>query len=187
MLELLLGVGLLALAACMVVLFAMVGELASRLPTAGEGPWVRPIEDARIGHAPASWPQGLLPEFPADDEREVLLVLSTVCESCRAVAAELSSHRSADRKGLGLVLSTGNRENGEAFLQEFNLGSFRHAIDEGGGWTTTELGVRISPAGVLVENGVIARAFTFSDLDAFLGHVMESPGGKAAQMEVSES
>lgn len=182
MLETLLGVGLLALAGCMVVLFAMMGELAARLPAADETPWVRAIEDALQDRAPSSWP----PELEGlRHGRAALLVLSTVCESCRAVAAQLPQYALDEGLRLGLVVSTGNRDSGEAFLQEFNLRSIPHFLDIGGEWTTTELGVRISPAGILVEDGTVREAATFSAFTAWWQRVADASGNRDKEIEVS--
>jgi len=58
------GVALLILAVAMVVLFAMMGELASRVP----GPsairrdaTVRSLDEAQLGSIPSSWPPGWNP------------------------------------------------------------------------------------------------------------------------------
>ena len=50
------GIALLVVAAAVVVLFAMLGELATRIPAPGptrRDPVVQPLEEARLGGVPA--------------------------------------------------------------------------------------------------------------------------------------
>jgi hypothetical protein len=56
------GFVLLVLAGAVVLLFAMLGELTARLPTLRvpyRDPSVRPLEEARLGRVPSTWPASI--------------------------------------------------------------------------------------------------------------------------------
>ncbi len=164
----LLAIGLLLLAVCVVVLFAMMGELSSRLPKEEQsGPTIRAIDEFESGRAPSYWPSELayLSERP---DRTLMVVLSTVCTSCRNVAEQIKADASRrELTDLALVISTGARDNGEDFVKEFGLGGVSHFIDVGGTWTQGEWGIRISPAGIIVQGGLALSASTFTDWQDF--------------------
>ena len=85
------GIALLVVAAAVVVLFAMLGELATRIPAPGptrRDPVVQPLEEARLGGVPAYWPPGL--RQACGDRDLVLIVLSTVCSTCADIAFQLT-------------------------------------------------------------------------------------------------
>jgi hypothetical protein len=85
-----LAAAILVLAGAIVLLFAMFGELNSRVPEmTGRKAFVRPLSDAPIGHVVAKWPAPL-EQLNAGD-RSVLLALSTACAACEQVAATDSS------------------------------------------------------------------------------------------------
>src|SRR4051794_3170283 len=106
------GVALLVLAAAVVVLFAMLAELAARVPdrsTPYRNQEIRPLTEARTGHSPDVWPISL-----PTAERSVLLVLSTICNACEDVARQLVSEPGhADWAEASIVISTGARIRGE--------------------------------------------------------------------------
>lgn len=157
----LLSVVSLLLAAAIVMLFAMLGELASRVPEPEpQRTWMEPIEGIQLGQMPKSWPAELA-QVPERDHSVLLVVLSTVCTSCRAIAAELVNH--TDWSEAALVVSTPAAANGKAFVAEFGLESFPHYIDEGGDWVRSEFGVESSPIALVVREGRLAGAYSFSD------------------------
>ncbi len=84
----LLGVVVLLLAAAVVALFAMMGELHAQLAENPGGGTVHPLTDAATGHTPDVLPEPLAGLATA--ERAIVLVLSTVCTSCAAVAGQLA-------------------------------------------------------------------------------------------------
>lgn len=159
------GVALLVLAAAVVVLFAMLAELASRVPdqsTPYRNPAVNPIEGARLGHSADVWPAGL----PTMD-RTVLLVLSTICNSCEDVARQLVSDPGhTDWAEAALLISTGGRARGEDFVARHRLGVFPHFIDEGGKWASGEFGVQASPTALVFHGERLESAFEFNDVAA---------------------
>jgi hypothetical protein len=167
------GFALLTLAAAIVVLFAMMGELSSRVPEPGAAQrdtTVRPVEDARIGHAPQVWPAGL-PD-PAD---AVLLVLSTACGSCKDVAGQLGTDPAhADWPEVAVVVSTAGKQTGEEFVTTHGLDRFPHYIDEGGEWTVGEFGVQLSPTALVLRSGRLASAHVFNDVTS-LRNAIEEP------------
>jgi len=156
------GFALLVLAVAVVVLFAMIGELAARVPAAETGAgWVRPTDEARLGSVPEVWPPELA--HAPDRDTYVLLVLSTVCNSCKAVAAQLVDGQ-ADWDGVGIVVSTASRRNGDDFVAERRLGGFVSYVDESGSWSREQLGVESSPTAVVLRRGRVVAAYAFSDL-----------------------
>ncbi|MQA86077.1 MAG: hypothetical protein GEV03_15965 [Streptosporangiales bacterium] len=160
----------LVLAIAIVVLFAMMGELASRIPEPGpRRTWMEPIKDVQLGRIPESWP----PELAQVPERDhsVVLVLSTVCSSCRAHGAELENH--TDWAEAALVVSTPVAANAEAFVAEFGLGSFPHYVDEGGDWVRAEFEVASSPVALVLRSGRLVGAYSFSDLDTLRSRLHE--------------
>lgn len=151
----------LVLAAAIVMLFAMLGELASRVPEPEpQRTWIEPIEDIQTGQMPKKWPAELA-RVLEPDHSALLIVLSTVCTSCRAIAAELANH--TDWVGAALVVSTPVAANGRAFVAEFGLGSFPHYVDENGNWVRTEFGVESSPIALVIRDGRLVDAYSFSD------------------------
>jgi hypothetical protein len=163
------GFALLVLAGAVVVLFAMLAELASRVPQP-EPPWVQPLEEARLGHVPAAYPADLADDV--SEERHVLLVLSTVCQSCQAIAVQLVEDH-ADWADVALVISTADRRNGEDFVARHKLGRFTYYIDEGGDWVSGEFGVQTSPTALVLRNGRLASAYAFSDVATLRSAVTE--------------
>ncbi|WP_445528405.1 hypothetical protein [Streptomyces cyslabdanicus] len=173
-----LATALLALTAAVVLLYAMLGELSSRLPAENEAAadQIRPLKDYRPGATAAAWPAGLLPL--AGMERAVVLVLSPICTTCTKVAGELGQlPDGALGEAVGLVVSTGSRETGEAFVAEYALGRMPHLVDEGGSWVTGNFGVNSSPSALVFEEGVLTEAYTFGTVQAireqFIGTILE--------------
>jgi hypothetical protein len=175
------GVALLLVAAAVVVLFAMLGELASRVPDpAADRPVqiVEPYSDATLGSAPQVWPDGL-PEVSSC----VLLVLSTMCNSCTDVADQLVAHRTRGQwPELGVVVTTGGPYRAADFIAEHGLSQFPHYIDEGGDWVTTQFGVRHSPLGLVLRDGRLVAAYRFNSVAALRRRVAEDrPATEAAR------
>lgn len=167
--DLFFGFVLLLLAGGMVALFAMVGELASRVgdpanpaPASTE---VEPLEDARTGHTPAVWPPGLAAIGAADTA--VLLVLSTICSSCQLVARQLVRQPdiTLDRPW-GVVVTCGDAAKGEEFIAQYDLGQLPHFLDVGGEWARTEFQVQSSPVAVLLAHSTVETVLLFNDVDA---------------------
>jgi hypothetical protein len=170
--EIFFGVVLLLVAGAVVLLFAMLGELSSRLPTeraaaprTGE---VRPLDEALLGTEPNVWPASLPPLAEDDDSpRTLLLVLSTVCATCSSVAKQVSAELDQGGGGdLAIVLSTGDRRRAEQFVDEYGLGRLPLHIDENGAWVAGEFGVRMSPTALVFRHGKLDSAVIFDDVNA---------------------
>lgn len=176
------GFILLVLAVAVVVLFAMLGELASRVPDRGAASRTRavaPLDKARLGRAPGRWPDGLA--GCADGEPSVLLVLSTACSACADVATQLaegSSYGSGER--LAVLVSCPNRDAGEEFVARHGLGRFRHHLDEGGEWVSEEFDVRQSPVALVFHGGRLMSAFQFADVAALRSTISDVAHQKEA-------
>lgn len=172
----LLGVGLLLVAMAVVLLFAMMGELTSRLPDQGRDRpgTLQPLTEFNLGvPVPDRWPGAL--SVLDDRQQQTLIVLSPVCSSCARVAAECARY-GADKLealGLGIVVSCASVESGENFIREYSLGGVPHAIDEGGAWVMTAFGVKVSPTALLFENGTLSSAYAFNKLDPLRERIME--------------
>lgn len=169
------AIALLLLTAAIVVLYAMMGELASRIPDSdgdAGADRVAPLEDYTRGATPAIYPGGLA--SLAGQDRMVLVVLSPICTTCAKVAADLANYQ-PDQIGVpfGVVVSTGMRETGDEFVERHSLGRFPYVVDEGGAWVTGSLGVKMSPSALVLEDGMLTEAFTFSKVQALLGQVVK--------------
>jgi hypothetical protein len=163
MVDAVLAFTVLVLATAIALLFAMVGELASRVPEFSRAinrDQLRPVEGAKIGHVPASWPAPL--GRLANDDNALLLVLSSACASCEEVGRQL--HNEAPNTGLAIVISCGSRETGEAFVTRHDLRSHDHFIDVGGNWVRGEFGVMVSPAGLVLRRGRLESALIVQEL-----------------------
>ncbi len=171
------GLVLLVLAAGMVVLFAMVGELASRVgdpASRSRSAEVLPLEQARVGHVPADWPDRLAPLGSAD--RAVLLVLSTVCHTCRQLAPEVAALAGTGADGrplLGVVITCGNADSGTEFVASYGLDRLPYHIDVGGDWVQNEFDIHTSPAAVLFAAGRARTALLFDDVSALLARSVQ--------------
>lgn len=175
------GFALLVLAAAIVMLFAMFGELSSRVAESPSAPVrdkrIQPLDDARIGLIPDSWPASL--PGPSD---AVLLVLSTACGACTDVAAQLrSDHVGWDE--VGVVISTSGRQMGEDFVETHGIGGFSHLVDEGGVWAREELGVQQSPTALVFRSGRLRSAVAFHDVTSLRSHVEEVDSQPAQDQE----
>jgi len=154
----------LVLAGAVVLLFAMLGELTSRLPTLGvnyRDPEIAPLPDARLGAAPEQWPPAL------DNEPELLLVLSTACASCEDVAAQISQRLDAGPiPGAALLVSCGEASTGRDFLDRHGLARMPTYVDEGGAWVSNSFGVRHSPTALVLQDSHLKAALVFTDFAA---------------------
>ena len=162
---------LLLLAAAVFLLFAMMGELSSRLPGPEGGSTGRlaPVAGYREDATSGDWPEELAPL--SHEPATALLVLSPICTTCGKVAASLTS-RALDAP-VGLVISSHGRSSGEEFIARHTLQAFPYFIDDGGVWTSSKIGINQSPTALLFNEGRITAAYSFSDVTAvmqMLGH-----------------
>ncbi|MCX5066989.1 hypothetical protein OOJ91_14150 [Micromonospora lupini] len=173
---------LLVLAGTMVLFFAMLGQLAARLPEQSNEPTaqVEPLENARLGAESLNWPAELA--HLRDRERALVLVLSSSCASCEQIAAQVPDalDRGVD---FGVVVSCGVRERGEDFIRRHELERAKPYLDHGGAWSTGEFNVDSSPAALLFRNGRLETALLFWTLDSALaatGHLHSAHSAQEA-------
>jgi hypothetical protein len=163
------GVVLLVLTGALVLLFAMLGELASRLPSPeqpGRSKDVAPLEEARLGGAPEYWPAPFTGLVDRADPA-YLFVLSTACSSCRDIAQQVSAELDLGKAGdIGVVISSANRLRAEEFASEYGLQRLPYYVDENGDWASTEFNIRMSPTALVVDQGRAVSALVFHEIDA---------------------
>ena len=173
------GIALLVVAAAVVVLFAMLGELATRIPAPGptrRDPVVQPLEEARLGGVPAYWPPGL--RQAGGDGDSVLIVLSTVCSTCADIAFQLTEEPGhSDWGELAVVVSTGSESAGQSFITQHRLTAFRWFIDTGGDWISQQFGVRVSPTALVFSDGRLSSAYGFHDVAALRAKIAAERSG----------
>jgi hypothetical protein len=182
MIEIFFGAVLLILVAAVVLLFAMLGELNSRLPTEREAAATRddtiaPLEDALLGAEPGSWPQPLRDRLAGAGGPGIALVLSTACATCKDVATQVADE--LDRGGAGdlaVIVSTADRDRGEQFVRRYGLERVAHYVDEGGTWVSEAFNVRMSPTALVMRNGRLESALVFQDVQALRAMVTEPKG-----------
>lgn len=174
-----LALAVLVLAIAVVILFAMLGQLAGRVPEPEQRvPFLKSLPEIPLGGVPGEWPPGL----PGRQEC-TLIVLSTICRSCADIAQQLSAEPGyADRPDVGLVIATGARAGGgEEFVERHSLQRFRYFIDEHGDWVSAQFDLRFSPAALVLRGGRLESAYSFNDVAALLVRVGEE---KKRQEEV---
>jgi hypothetical protein len=183
-----LGFALLVLAGGMVVLFAMFGELSVRVAETGlvkRSTEVRPLDKARLGHVPASWPPVIgQPGAGAF----TLLVLSSACTSCADIATQLTEDPGhADWADMGVLISTASKERGEEFVASYGLSRFPHYIDDQGEWVSGEFDVRFSPSALVLRDGRLAEAYMFHDVAALRATLNQAPASarRASEKEAA--
>jgi len=173
-----LAIALLLITVAIVVLYAMVGELAHRIPEGGPpaGNPVRPLTEYQTGTTPASWPDGLA--ALADRAQALVLVLSPVCSTCTNVARELAL-LAPDRLDVpvGVVISAGGRAAGEEFANRHALARYPHLVDERGEWISGNFGVNTSPTALVMERGALAEAYTFTKATDLIQTVVKAREG----------
>lgn len=181
--DILFGVVLLLLVVAIVILFAMLGELASRVPAPAEPDrTVRPIDTADIGAVAEEWPASLEDILAQSSQATAMLaVLSTSCTTCEQVAEQIASEqRRAGRPtpGLAVIISCPVDRVGEDFAERHGLGAVPHYVDAGGRWVASSFGVTISPSALLLRNGVLTSALMFHDFSAMQDAVSEQSTSK---------
>jgi hypothetical protein len=165
-----LSLGFLVLAAAVVVLFAMLGELTARLPTLGvqyRDPAVQEVSGARLGEGPEAWPPQLARAVGGDDPA-LVLVLSSACRSCEDVGVQLGElRRDGPVDRLAVVVSCGHRAAGEDFVDRHRLAEqWPCFIDEEGVWVRSVFGVQSSPTALVLREGQLVSALVFTDVAA---------------------
>lgn len=159
----LMSVILLVAVCAIVVLFAMVGELASRLESSVTKASVLSAKpDLYVGASPVRWPEdlGLIGSASAS----VLVVLSTICASCEIVANRIGQMvLTYDGAFIGVALSTGDAERARQFRIEHGLDTFPCYTDVNGDWVRTSFNVRSSPTLLVFNRGILSGGFDLMD------------------------
>jgi hypothetical protein len=178
-LDIVFGCVLLAVIAALVLLFAMFGELASRMPAERRperSADVYPLEDARLGVEPERWPESLAGISGAAGT-SIVLVLSTACTTCDDVAAQVSGELDQGGAGdLAVVVSTGDEERAWTFIDRYGLRRLPHHIDDKGQWVGDEFNVRMSPTAMVFQSGRLHSAMVFQDVNALRATVTVPKG-----------
>jgi hypothetical protein len=160
------GFVLLVLAGALVLLFAMFGELASRVGTHTESlrnDRVEPLEDATLGAVPGNWPAELAEV--ADAEHALLIVVSSSCRNCADVMSQLSAD-AATRADVFVLVSCPTARAGREFVAAYETSGLRYHIDEYGSWVGTEFNVHVSPVGLVLRDGRLDSALMFTSVAA---------------------
>jgi hypothetical protein len=168
-LDIFFGAVLLVLAGAIVLLFAMLGELASRLPSSqrpARSKDVVPVEDAQLDSGPEYWPAPFTGLVDRADPA-YLFVLSTACTSCQDVAQQLSAELDLGEAGdIGVVISSASPVRGEEFASDYGLQRLPYYVDENGDWASTQFNIRMSPTALVVDRGRAVSAVVFHEIDA---------------------
>jgi hypothetical protein len=97
-----------------------------------------------------------LPAALDDADQALVLFLSNRCETCRTIAATLAG--GAPPAALWVVVEPTSGD-GSEFVEEFQLRGDRVLVDRGER-IATQLGLDVTPAAILVEQGRLAHAQT---------------------------
>lgn len=152
-------VQLVLLTAAVLVLFAMMGELAARGTAPARPATTHPIDEAKVGARVHGLPAGFR------DAPGILLVLSTTCGACDGLAAEaVQFFDKSDVELMGMLVSSSSEGTAAAFIGRHGLNRLPVAPDVSGKLSSGVLGVSVSPAAVAVdETGTIRAAAAFTD------------------------
>jgi hypothetical protein len=160
----------LVLAVAVVVLFAMFGQLAARVPAAADASGTaEPILSLHVGRSAGFWPVSLAP-LPPPGSFGALIVLSSSCTSCVKVAGQLPtlpSQVAADL--LGVVVTGPSGEAAQAFADANLTGALPLFVDGGGDWVTGEFGLQASPSYLIFEGSELRSGYVFDQLNALSG------------------
>lgn len=162
------SIALLLVVVGLVGLFAMMSELNAAVGStvSGQDSNAAPIDEARIGHTPSTWPSALLPIRDTDSGR--LIIFSSVCTSCREIATRLSGEESDHTELTIGVVSAADTAAADKFISETRIreSGMQIYVDPGGEWLGSELGIRIAPSLAVFDHGTLTRAESFADITA---------------------
>jgi len=175
MVEIVLGVAVFTLAVAVVGLFAMMGELTSRVPepdrlpgphspvhpsTLDNPPEPIPIPEALLETAPAQWPAELA--VVRDAELAHVLVFGSTCVTCGRIANGETGPLDVLPAPLAVVVSCPLPKDGAEFLAKHPMVTdYPHLIDVGGTWLSSNFEVGISPSVLVFARGRLLSAYTF--------------------------
>jgi hypothetical protein len=164
----------LLLTAGVLLLYVMVGELAS---TAGFGsgaadngasrPTYQEYEEPK-GRSVNPWPDSWKP-LPQGSGR--VLALSTVCSSCQEITQNREALRSIASRDLLVVISAASRSSAAgmvAAVREFEEDLLGVHVDEHGDWLRHACGVDTSPTILFVRESTITSAYNVSSAQSVI-------------------
>jgi len=180
MVEIVLGVAVFMLTIAVIGLFAMMGELSSRVPepdalsgqdgparpgqrpsTVDILPHPHPVPEARLGAEPAQWPPELAAVREAD--RAHVVVFGSTCATCGRIASGETGPLDALAPPLAVVVSCPLPKDGADFLAQHPMVTdYPHVVDVGGAWLNTNFAVGTSPSVLVFEHGRLRSAHTFT-------------------------
>lgn len=154
-----------------VALFAMMGDLTSRVEAMANrstnargdsavNDWATVLENFPTERPPAWWPA----EFShlPDIDQSVVIVLSTSCGSCAHFAdGDLGS---LSHLSPCLIISCPTPDRAREFLKRhpFESSQWPIYVDHMGDWSREQLGIDVSPSAVLFHRGQPISAFAMS-------------------------
>lgn len=181
MVDIVLGVAVFVLAAAVVGLFAMMGELASRVPEPfrpGPDRELHALATARLGVAPAQWPAELAAVRDAD--RAHVLVFGSSCITCARIASGQTGPLRTVPEPFAVVVSAPRAEAGADFLAQHPMvRDYPHLVDVGGTWLTGNFAIDMSPSVLVFARGQLQSAYTFTQATE-LAQLSTLDSGKAA-------
>lgn len=162
---------LLILAAAVGLLFAMCAELSQRVGAGGtaaapEARYVRPLGRPNVYvRDTVAWPAPLAEVRARGDF--MIIVLSTSCQTCHTIGEQLGTDGWPERTSdeLALVLSTPDPYLAEEFVDKNKLQGVRRFVDTGGDWTEAELGLTMSPVGLIFRQGELMESYVFNHIE----------------------
>jgi hypothetical protein len=166
MIDVVLGIAIFVMAIAVVGLFAMMGELASRVRGMGDAEVSdadhppHALAEARVGAQSDEWPSALA--AVRDAEIGHLFVFGSTCASCVRIASGETGPLALLGAPLAVVVSCPRAEDGQAFIASHPLlHEFAHHVDVGGEWVKRNFGVGISPSVLVFHHGRLRSAHTF--------------------------
>lgn len=165
------SIALLLVVVGLIGLFAMMGELNASVGNhpGSQEERIAPIDEARIGYTPSTWPSALSAVQKATSGR--LIIFSSICASCTEIASQLSTEGIDQADPAVAVISAIDSDAAQRFIVQTGLetSGIPLYVDPGGEWVGSELGIRIAPSIAVFHEGVLSSAASFADI-AVLTH-----------------
>jgi len=177
------------LAVAVVALFAMMGELVTRVDSIsahnissqrGVEDWATVLEEFTAKSAPTSWPSEL--QSVRNLPSKLVIVVSTSCRSC---AHFLDGNLDIlDGLSPALVVSCPSKDRADSFLKKHPVGNNGWPVyrDVMGQWSRDELGIDVSPSAVLFRDGEPLTAFTMTSAQSLAEAAAEKLAASAEEV-----
>ncbi|HEX6681435.1 MAG TPA: hypothetical protein VF062_01475 [Candidatus Limnocylindrales bacterium] len=173
MVEIVLGVAVFVLAIAVVGLFAMMGELSSKVsdraaPSGLEHavvPHPHPVPEAKLGVEPAEWPDELA--AVRDAERAHVVVFGSTCLTCGHIASGETGPLDVLAPPLAIVVACPGEDDGIEFVTRHPMvTAYPVVLDVGAVWLTRNFEMGTSPGVMVFANGRLESAHTFTSAAA---------------------